>query len=122
MSEKPVALNPAETEITTPTIVKDSFDEAQGVFPWLGQDEENPKLLSVKALRRFPILGAAGLTGSALTVVLSFLVLFFFENTQVITEEYHRHLPKPAAWLSIILSLNSIFVHVAVSQGRAVTW
>ncbi|KAH6683388.1 hypothetical protein B0J14DRAFT_146314 [Halenospora varia] len=31
-------------------------------------------------------------------------------------------MPNPSAWLSIILSLNSVLVHMAVSQGIAVTW
>jgi hypothetical protein len=86
-------------------------------FPWL-EDEEH-KNLSANVIRRFPILGAIGLIGSALAVRLSWLTLFFFSGHKVIDG---GHLPKPAAWLSIILSLNGILVHMAVAQGIAVTW
>jgi len=95
-----------------------SSSSQNGVFfPWL-EDEEH-RNLKASVLRRFPILGAIGLAGSALTVLLSWLTLFFFSGHKVIDG---GHLPKPAAWLSIILSLNGILVHMAVSQGIAVTW
>lgn len=103
-------------EIQTPP--SSSSSSQNGVFfPWLEDDEH--KKLSGKVLRRFPVLGAVGLLGSALTVLLSWMTLFFFSGHKVIDG---GHLPKPAAWLSIILSLNGILVHMAVSQGIAVTW
>lgn len=86
-------------------------------FPWLEDDEH--KSLKANVIRRFPVLGAIGLAGSALTVLLSWMTLFFFSGHKVIDG---GHLPKPAAWLSIILSLNGILVHMAVGQGIAVTW
>ncbi len=60
-----------------------------------------------------------GLLGSALTCLFSWMTLFFFNGHKVINGGY---LPKPAAWLSVILSLNGILVHMAVSQGVAVSW
>jgi hypothetical protein len=82
------------------------------LFPWLEADNQK---FSARSLSRFPFMGAVGLVGSALTVVLSALVLHFFDGTPVVI----GHLPKPAAWLSIILSLNSICVQIAVTNGRA---
>jgi hypothetical protein len=83
-------------------------------FPWLGADNQK---FSTRSLSRFPFMGAVGLIGSALTVVLSALVLHFFDGKPVVT----GRLPKPAAWLSIVLSLNSICVQIAVTNGRAGT-
>jgi len=83
-------------------------------FPWLEADNQK---FSTRSLSRFPFMGAVGLIGSALTVVLSALVLHFFDGKPVVT----GRLPKPAAWLSIILSLNSICVQIAVTNGRAGT-
>ena len=118
-------------EKTIPTVISTSMDGSstrdpkvssdqnqQGAFfPWLENDVEH-KNLSARVLTRFPVLGAVGLIGSALTVVLSFLVLHFFDDKKTVT----GRMPKPAAWLSIILSVNSILVHMAVSQGITVSW
>jgi len=86
-------------------------------FPWL-EDDGHTKL-TAKVLTRFPVIGAIGLAGSVFTILLSWMTLFFFNHHKVIEG---GHLPKPAAWLSVILSLNGILVHMAVSQGIAVTW
>jgi hypothetical protein len=56
-------------------------------------------------IKRFPVRGAFGLIGSALSVLLSWLTLYFLNGHKVIDSGY---LLKPAAWLSIILSFNSI--------------
>jgi hypothetical protein len=107
-------------EQVTPTALSsngESLSRKEGFFPWLEGDEEQQKF-SAKVLTRFPILGAVGLIGSALSVILSWLTLHFFNHHNIIT----GRLPKPAAWLSIILSLNSILVHMAVSQGIATSW
>ena len=82
------------------------------LFPWVEADNQK---FSLKSLARFPFMGAVGLIGSALTVVLSALVLHFFDGKAVVT----GRMPKPAAWLSIVLSLNSVCVQIAVTNGRA---
>jgi hypothetical protein len=82
------------------------------LFPWLEADNQQ---FSAKSLSRFPLMGAVGIIGSALTAVLSALTLHFFDGKPVVTGK----LPKPAAWLSIILSLNSICVQLAVTHGRS---
>lgn len=104
------------SEKNIPTSITDT--EKGSFFPWLEGDGDHKKF-SIGKIKRFPLLGAVGLLGSALTVLLSWLVLHFFNNHSVING---GRLPKPAAWLSIILSMNSILVHMAVSQGIAVTW
>jgi hypothetical protein len=70
-------------------------------------------------IKRFPVRGAFGLIGSALSVLLSWLTLYFLNGHKVIDSGY---LLKPAAWLSIILSFNSSMVQMAVSQGISVSW
>jgi hypothetical protein len=97
---------PAITSSTPP-------NQNENLFPWLEISQDKPSAKTV--LSRFPFAGAIGLIGSALTIVLSALVLHFFDGRPVVT----GHMPKPAAWLSVILSLNSILVHNAVTQGRA---
>jgi hypothetical protein len=110
-----------EAVIPSKTDSQASPQEQKAFFPWLEPDEENVKL-SMKIVKRFPVLGAVGLIGSVLTVFLSWLVLFLFNGHRTITHEYHHLMPKPAAWLSVILSINGILVHMAVSQGMAVSW
>ena len=99
--------------IRGPTTLPSTGPNQNGhLFPWLEADNQK---FSTRSLSRFPFMGAVGLVGSALTVVLSALVLYFFDGKPVVT----GRLPKPAAWLSIILSLNSICVQIAVTNGRA---
>lgn len=122
MIEKPVTfVEVADVKDTTISNDKPLNDEA-AYFPWLERNEEEPEIKSAKTLNRFPVLGALGLGGSALTVVFSFLVLHFFDGTEVITTKHHHLFPKPAAWLSFILSLNTALVYLAVSRGIAYTW
>ncbi|KAL2071034.1 hypothetical protein VTL71DRAFT_12269 [Oculimacula yallundae] len=104
---------------TTTEIPNESANSSQngGYFPWL--EEEKDRNFSSKLMRRFPVLGALGLVGSGMTCLLSWMTLYFFSGHEVIEGGY---LPKPAAWLSVILSLNSILAHMAVSQGVAVGW
>ena len=89
-------------------------------FPWSEPTDESTKFTFSK-LRRFPILGAAGLFGSLCTIALSAMTLHFFDK-QPVEERAFRLLPKPAAFLSVILSLNTLMVHLAISQGMAVSW
>lgn len=116
MSEK---TSPEVTNTVTHAHAHSSIsDSEKGFFPWLEGDQDH-KNMSARKLSRFPAMGAVGLVGSALTVLLSWLTLHFFNGHKVIDS---GHFPKPAAWLSIILSLNGVLVHMAVSQGIAVTW
>lgn len=112
-------VNTASTEVPDSTSPSESNVPRQngGFFPWLESDKDQGKL-STKVITRFPVLGAVGLVGSALTVLFSWMTLYFFNHHAIVT----GRMPKPAAWLSIILSLNSILVHMAVSQGIAVSW
>ncbi|KAL5321378.1 hypothetical protein ACEPPN_009335 [Leptodophora sp. 'Broadleaf-Isolate-01'] len=104
------------TAATTTELPSESSSQKANLFPWL-EDEEQRGIPS-KVLRRFPVLGALGLVGSGLTCLFSWATLYFFNGHKVIEGGY---LPKPAAWLSIILSLNSILAHTAVSQGVAIS-
>ena len=99
--------------IRSPTTFSPINQDPNGrLFPWVEAD--NAKF-SLKTLSRFPLMGALSLIGSALTVILSALVLHFFDGKPVIT----GHMPKPAAWLSIVLSLNAVCVQTAVTTGRS---
>lgn len=117
MSEQTKKTASTTAQEVQPPLSSSSSSQKGVFFPWL-EDEEH-KNLRANVIRRFPVLGAIGLVGSALTVLLSWMTLFFFSGHKVIDGGY---LPKPAAWLSIIISLNGILVHMAVSQGIAVTW
>ena len=122
LSNTPSAQEPVNEKLDAPSPFPNSHGTAtlpsagliqNGVlFPWLEADNQK---FSTKSLTRFPLSGALGLIGSALTVVFSALVLHFFDGKPVVT----GRMPKPAAWLSIILSLNSVWVQMAVTNGRA---
>src|ERR1700738_2994807 len=107
----------AETKVDVKT-TEQELEANTEFFPWLEAGEEQQKLFT--KIRRFPLIGGLALIGSALTVFFSWLVLFLFEGKNVIPKG--SHMPKPAAWLSVIGSLNSILLHVAVQQGLNVSW
>jgi hypothetical protein len=122
MSDKTAPIVSISSPDTASVVLETKPSSEQGAFfPWLENDEQRAKY-SPGILKRFPILGAVGLVGSALSVFFSWLVLRLFEHHEVINDEHLPLLPKPAVWLSIILSINSILVHLAVSNGIAVTW
>jgi hypothetical protein len=121
MSEKSqdtVLVREVETESATSP---KPISRNQSFFPWLGGDEENQKF-SAKSLTRFPLLGAVGLLGSAITVLLSFAVLKAFDGHEVISKTHWASFPKPSVWISIILSANGILVHMAASKGISIAW
>ncbi|KAF8850418.1 hypothetical protein BDZ45DRAFT_751793 [Acephala macrosclerotiorum] len=95
--EKTVA--PAAQEEIIGESTSSSNTEKGVFFPWL-EDKER-KHLSIRVLRIFPLWGAFGL---------------------VVNDEHLKYLPKPAVWLSVILSMNAILVHIAVTQGIAISW
>jgi Protein of unknown function (DUF3176) len=97
---------------TTVNITEPEDNSKPAFFPWL-EAGEKPQRAVTKLAQRFPI-------GSALTILLSFTVLWCFREHTVIPQE--SYFPKPAAWLSIIGSLNSILLHIAVSQGLNISW
>lgn len=99
--------------IRSPATFPPTIQEPNGrMFPWVEADNSK---FTLKSLSRFPLMGAVCLIGSALTVILSALVLHFFDGRPVVT----GHMPKPAAWLSIVLSLNAVCVQTAVTNGRS---
>lgn len=105
-------------EISSPVSLTESERERP---PMQNNTDQTPQRLSFKEkFHRFPKTGGIAIIGSALTCVLSYAVLISFDNKDV--EKFPKHLPKPAAWLSIVLSLNTLFVQMAVSGGRAVAW
>ncbi|KAH8599205.1 hypothetical protein B0O99DRAFT_683187 [Bisporella sp. PMI_857] len=104
--------------VTNTTFTTPPVEHSSTFFPWLESDEESR--FTFRKISRFPILGALGLIGSACTLVLSGITLKFFSNHEV--SAFPRLFPKPAAWLSIILSINTLMIHLAISQGMAVSW
>jgi hypothetical protein len=120
MAEIEKTVEPAAQEEILETSASPSNTERRGFFPWL-EDKERQHL-SIRVLRRFPLLGALGLIGSFSTIILSWIVLFCFHNRRIVDNEHLKYLPKPAVWLSVILSMNAIFVHIAVTQGTSVSW
>jgi hypothetical protein len=109
----PTSSNAGENLAATPKSASNAF------FPWLEVDDDETRM-SILSLKYFPKMGAIGIIGSALTTVLSWGVLRTFQDRIIV--DLPHFLPKPASWLSIILSLNSILVHMAVSHGMAVAW
>ncbi len=60
--------------------------------------------------------GLAALLCAASTCVFSWLILFAIHNRKELDTF------KPASWLSALLSLNSIALHIALSEGVTVAW
>jgi hypothetical protein len=82
---------------------------ASRFFPW--SNDNNVKIQDVSKAQYVPWLGLLALTGSGLTILFSWIVLLFFDNR---VQKDGSHF-KPASWLSIILSGNSVLLHVALS-------
>jgi hypothetical protein len=121
MSEKPDHIVSVQNADSSSESANKPSTDHDGFFPWLEADAENQKF-SFKKITRFPILGAFGLMCSALTVLLSLLVLKLFDGRRVVGKDNLPYLPKPAVWLSVIISINGILVHVAASKGISVSW
>jgi hypothetical protein len=87
---------------------------ASRFFPW--NNDNAIKLQDVSKAQYVPWLGLLALAASGLTVLFSSIVLMHF-NHKVQDEDSHF---KPASWLSIILSGNSVLLHVALSGASTV--
>jgi hypothetical protein len=89
--------------------IQGTYRWATRFFPWAGTHEV--RLQDVTKAQYVPWLGLLALAGSGLTVLLSWVVLIRFDG-HVAKETSHF---KPAGWLSVILSANSVLLHVALS-------
>lgn len=67
---------------------------------------------------QFPWLGLACLLIALATLVFSFLIFHFINHEPEIESKYL----KPASWLSAIVSVNSIALHVALAEGVTTAW
>ena len=85
-------------------------------FPW--QDTKRLRRDQLMQKATFPWVGFLGLVGAAVTVVLSFVILRSIDGHEVFQSKY----VKPAAWLSVILSANSILLHMAMTEGVNISW
>ena len=69
--------------------------------------------------RSIPWTGLIGLVGALTTAFLSFAVLKSIDGAQSWTGSSGL---KPASFISVILSANSILLHIALSEGVNVAW
>jgi hypothetical protein len=82
---------------------------ASRFFPW--NNDNAVKLQDVSKAQYVPWLGLLALASSGLTVLFSWIVLAYFDHK---VQQGDSHF-KPASWLSVILSGNSVLLHVALS-------
>ena len=85
-------------------------------FPWTTEIDQRDADFSKR--QTFPWIGVAALLCAASTCVFSFIILIKIDGKKEITSKAL----KPASWLSAILSLNSIALHIALSEGVTTAW
>jgi hypothetical protein len=73
-------------------------------------------------IKRFPWLGFMALAASGATVILSMIVLLTVDHHVVWPNSGWSTFMRPASWLSVLLSANGIFLHLALEEGVTVAW
>jgi hypothetical protein len=90
---------------------------ASRFFPW-SADNGEVNIQDVAKAQYVPWLGLCAMILSGMTILFSWIVLKVV-NGHVQKEESYL---KPASWLSAILSGNSVFLHIALSEGVTTAW
>jgi Protein of unknown function (DUF3176) len=110
--------------------IKQSDWNEQSFFPFQEYRERHQVKLDQHAAS-FPMLGIVALVGALTLIALSGAILLVIEGPGKVVSDWtvhvyktHRHvtIPKPAAWLSGILSGISICFHIALSEGLNIAW
>ncbi|EXJ60470.1 hypothetical protein A1O7_04623 [Cladophialophora yegresii CBS 114405] len=90
---------------------------ASRFFPWSAENGE-VHLQDVAKARYVPWLGLSAMMLSGMTILFSWIVLQVVDGHLQKEESYL----KPASWLSAILSANSVFLHIALTEGVTMAW
>ena len=110
--------------------VRDHGWNEQTFFPFQ-EDQERQHVTVDRHAASFPTLGIGALIGALALVALSGVFLLVVQGPAKVVSDWtvhvhktHRYvtIPKPAAWLSGILSGISVCFHIALSEGLNVSW
>ena len=116
------------------TIVQREVYSAHGderpFFPF-EEDTERHRMHLDRRDAAFPALGLGALAAANFLIILSAVILFVIGGPGRVVSDWtvhvwHTHhyvtIPKPAAWLSAILSFISVAFHIAISEGLNIAW
>ncbi|KIW72176.1 hypothetical protein PV04_00393 [Phialophora macrospora] len=98
-------------------VVNDTRFWASRFFPW-SADKAEVKIQDITKARYVPWLGIGALVLSGMTILFSWIVLKVIDGHM---QKDGRYL-KPASWLSVILSANSVLLGFAISEGITIAW
>jgi hypothetical protein len=110
--------------------VKGNDWNEQTFFPFQ-EDSERQQAQLTHHVAAFPKLGIGALAGALFLISLSAVILLVIQGPGKFVSDWtvhvhgtHRHvtIPKPAAWLSAILSGISVCFHIALSEGLNIAW
>jgi hypothetical protein len=107
--------------------VDSNHGEEHGFYPF----HENAEQQSANAKVPFPKLGFGALAGAISLAILAAVLLIIVGGPAKVQSDWRVHvykthhwvtMPKPAAWISAILSFISVLLHIALSEGLNVAW
>ncbi|KIV79614.1 hypothetical protein PV11_07165 [Exophiala sideris] len=110
--------------------VQDGDWNAQTFFPFQ-EDQERQQIQIDQHAASFPKLGLGALIGALTLIALSGAMLLVVQGPAKVVSDWtvhvyktHRYvtIPKPAAWLSGILSGISVCFHIALAEGLNIAW
>lgn len=104
---------------TSPT-QQQGLPASESFFSWIQDPESKEK--SIKQARAVPWVGIIALALSAVTSILSFVLLKCVNGRTTWSTDGIGKLTQPASWLSALISANSIFLHIALTEGVTVAW
>ncbi len=89
-------------------------------LPW--SRDNAVRQMPMSTARHIPRSGFAAIAGSSFTTVLSLAVLLVVDHREVWPQNSIYRFMQPASWLSALLSANTILLHIAMTEGVAITW
>ena len=120
-----------KTAVTVESKEEKASDWNEQTFFPFQEDQERQQVRIDKHAAAFPKLGIGALIGALTLIALSGIILLIIQGPGKVVSDWtvhvyktHRHvtIPKPAAWLSGILSGISVCFHIALSEGLNIAW
>lgn len=124
-----IPLTKRSVQIESKEVKENDWNE-QTFFPFQ-EDHERQQVRIDQHAASFPKLGIGALIGALTLISLSGGILLVIQGPGKVVSDWtvhvhktHRHvtIPKPAAWLSGILSGISVCFHIALSEGLNIAW
>ena len=127
--EDDIPLTKQSVTVQSKEVSENDWNE-QTLFPFQDHRERHQVRIDQHAAS-FPTLGIGALVGALTLVIVSGVVLLVIQGPAKIVSDWtvpiyntdqYLTIPKPAAWLSGLLSAISVCLHIALSEGLNIAW